>query len=45
MTVLFNMVDYLQTLTDSQQNHTIILENVNSLVSESVLVGAVLTFL
>ena len=26
------MVDYLQTLTDSQQNHSLILEKINILV-------------
>ena len=35
------MVDYLQTLTDSQQNHSRILEKINILVFESVLVGTV----
>ena len=45
MPVCFSMVDYLQTLTGSQQNHSQILEKINILVFGSVLVGTVLTFL
>ena len=45
MPVGFSRDDNLQTLTDSQQNHCRILENINILVFASVLVGTVLTFL
>ena len=45
MSVSFSMLDYLQALTDSQQNHSHILEKINILVFASVLVGTVLTFL
>ena len=41
----FSMDDYLQTLTDSQQNHSRILDKINILVFGSVLVGTFLTFL
>ena len=42
MPVGFSRDDSLQTLTDSQQNHCRILENINILVFECVLVGTVL---
>ena len=45
MKVCFSMVDYLQTLTDSQQNHSQISEKINILFFGGVLVGTVLTFL
>ena len=45
MPVGFSRDDSLQTLTGSQQNHCLILENINILVFECVLVGTVLTFL
>ena len=45
MPVCFSMVDYLQTLTNSQQNHSQILEKIKILVFRSVLVGNVLAFL
>ena len=45
MPVIFSMVDYLQTLTDSQQHHFRILEKIIILVFGSASVGTVLTFL
>ena len=45
MLMLFSRYDYLQNLTDSQQNCSRILEKTNILFIESVLVGTVLTFL
>ena len=45
MPPLFSMVYYLQSLTDSQQKHSRILEKINILVFGSVLIGTVLMFL
>ena len=45
MLVCFSRDDYLQTLTDSQQNHSRILEKIDILFFGSVLVGTVFTFL
>ena len=45
MLVRFSMVDYPQTLTDSQKNYSQILGKISILVFGGVLVGTVLTFL